>query len=144
MKNQSPYDLRIESSLGQGLASFTASFMFIRSYVTNPTEPYTIPGWSYLTMSILFLSLAFFFLISPLTHVLVLKSERFAHALWLWLTYISLIGIFLAWIDGVAKLDPSRFWFQWFFWFGLLWLIIFSYHIIRSAWHLGKRLKSNN
>jgi len=144
MKTQSQYEFRREGMVAQALASFSASFLFVQSFVTKPTEPYIVPSWSYLTLSIFFLALAFFFIIAPINRFLLNKSERIAQILWLALSYTALGGIIVAWIDGVARLDPNGFWFHWFFWLGFIWFIIFCYHSIRSASHLGRIIKHGN
>ncbi len=141
MKNQNQHELRREGMVGQALASFSASFLFLQSYITKPTEPFIVPEFSYLALSISFLVLAFFFIISPINRWLLSKLERIAQILWLALSYISLAGIMIAWLNTTAGLDPTRFWFHWYFWLGILWILIFSYHLIRSAHYHGKKMK---
>jgi len=144
MKTQNQYELRREGMVGQALASFSASFLFLQSYITKPTEPLAVPDWLYLTLSISFIVLAFFFIISPINRWLLSKLERIARILWLALSYSALGGIIIAWLNTIAGLDPLRFWFHWYFGLGILWIIIFSYHLIRSAGYHGKIIKSGN
>lgn len=142
MEELDQYELRRESVLGQALASFSASFLFIRSYVTRPTSPYTVQPEIYLVLSIFFSLLAFFLVIVPLNRFLFSKSERVAQILWLAISYTALTGFIIAWLDSVATLDPAKFWFHWFFWLGFVWFLLFSYHLIRSAWYQGQKLRS--
>ena len=128
-------ELRQGNIVGQAIACFFASFLFLRTYLNTPTG-------LYFGLSIFFLVLAFFLIIVPFIRPLLAMGERVLDYMWLAISYVSLAGLIKGWLDGLSGLSGASCIFQVFFWAGLVLIIIYAVHIVRSSWKKGRRLKS--
>lgn len=142
METSIQQEFRRENVLVQALGCFSASFLFLRAYVNKPSEPFQIPDGVYLGLSIFFILVAFFLIIAPLNKLVLSKAERVAMILWLSISYTTIAGIFISWLEGVVRLDPNGLLFNWYFWAGLVWIFIFAYHFLISAHQQGRKFKT--
>ena len=119
--------------------------MFLRklSFFTNLSQ---YVNWAlfrseHILPSVGILSLSFL-IIAPFIRPLLAMGERVLDYMWLAISYVSLAGLIKGWLDGLSGLSGASCIFQVFFWAGLVLIIIYAVHIVRSSWKKGRRLKS--
>ena len=120
----------------EAFSSFVASFLFLRGYTldydrTNRLAVFTHYGS--VPLGLIFLALSFFFFIAAYTGRLYGIGKRARKFLLFPSGIISLTVIVQTWLDGIKALMPGSIWFYIFFFGGLIFFLLFAFHLLWST-----------